>query len=108
MSVKFAPVTLPANRHPDSTSYGFMIDHLWDNPGVNVARRPQWPAGMYISVQPFDEAEIEAMGDWAMESGVFFDDDIEYGSPAEDMAADDWETAIVSDDDDEGGAFVLI
>ena len=108
-SVEFAPVTLPDIRDSASTPYGFMIDHLWDNPGVNVARRPQWPAGMYVSVQPFDEAEIEAMGDWAMESGVFFDDDIEYVPTDEDMLADDWEVGILpGNDDDEGGVFVLV
>lgn len=57
----------------------------------NIARRPHWPDEMFITVQPFEDHEIAAMGEWVMSHGVFFDDGaIEYGSPAEDMSAGDW------------------
>ena len=82
---------IPANCDPWGTPYGFMIDHLWAAQGQHIARRPHWPEDMFISVEPFEDHEIAAMGDWAMSHGVFFDDgDIEYGSPPDDMAADDW------------------
>ena len=84
------PVTLRPGLSEHSTVYGLMIDHLWSNPGQHTARRPHWPADLWLCVEPFTEAEIKAQGAWAMAFGVFIDDDMEYGSPPEDMAATDW------------------
>ena len=84
------PILIPPVHDAAATPYGFVIDHLWRDPGGNTARRPHWPDDMFIAVEPFEDHEIAAMGEWAMSHGVFFDVGIEYGSPAEDMAADDW------------------
>jgi hypothetical protein len=84
------PIAIPAVRDAAATPYGFMIDHLWAAQGTNIARRPHWPAEMFICVWPFMTDEIAAMGEWAMSHGVFFDNDLEYGSPVGDMEAADW------------------
>lgn len=84
------PIPIPPVHDAAATPYGFVIDHLWRDCGTNAARRPHWPADMFISVELFEDHEIAAMGEWATSHGVFFDDDTEYGSPAEDMSAGDW------------------
>ena len=87
-SIEFTP-----EAHPHATVYGFVIDHVWANQGVNAARRPHWPKGMFISVQPcedIDEETEENLNIGAMKAWVFFDDDTEYGSPDDDLVATDW------------------
>lgn len=111
-SVEFAPVTLPDIRDSASTPYGFVVDRIWDNPGVVVARRPHWPDAMHVLVLPCKDLDEEAERNGnvdAVRFWVFFDDEVEYVPTDEDMLADDWEVEILpGNDDDEGGAFVLV
>lgn len=95
--MSWTPIPIPPDRDPSATPYGFVVDYLWASQGDHIARRPRWPEGMFISVEPFEDHEIEAMGAWQMSHGVFFDDDTEYGSPEEDMAAADWVVSVLEE-----------
>jgi len=93
MKTPWTSITLTPEAHPAATVYGFVIDHVWENQGVNAARRPHWPEEMFISVQScedLDEETEENLNVGAMRAWVFFDDGTEYGAPAEDLAATDW------------------
>lgn len=57
------PIAIPAVRDAAATPYGFVLDHLWRDTGTNIARRPHWPAEMFISVEPFEDHEIAAQGE---------------------------------------------
>ncbi len=91
----FHPLQLPSIRHPWSTPYGHMIDHIWRAEG-NAARRPHWPDGMFISVQPCVDLDVECEANrnvGAMTRWVFFSDNTTYPAAEEDLRATDWMVA---------------
>jgi hypothetical protein len=95
-------IEIPAVLQPPATQYGYMLDYLYavnqfDNDGEmgsNIARRAEWPTGMYIYAREFTEEEIEDQGvETPLPHGVFLvyaGDEIEFEPSNETMCATDW------------------
>jgi hypothetical protein len=95
----WTPIEIPPVRDAAATPYGYVIDHIWAEPGSNAARRPHWPEEMFISVEPCEDLDevceangnVGAMTCWVFVTyWAFPESQMEYGALDDDCAATDW------------------